>query len=115
MMRAIDDINDGGCCADDLIVNDLSQVGLNLFIYYWTRECERAINDIRIDRKSCSNLSKKLAVMNSRMTTALIRGSWRSGHMSLSHIQRRHLEYIAGVSVIKLTLLHSIYKPVAKG
>ena len=77
----------------------LSQVSLNGLMYYWTRECERAVNDIRIDRKSCANLSKKLSIMNNRLAQALVRGVWKVTQSSLTNLQKQKLQFIAGVCV----------------
>lgn len=69
-------------------------------LYYWTKECEQSISDVRIDRKSLTNFAKKISNMANRFSQILIRGSSKSSGIHVSNVQQIRMESITGVSEI---------------
>lgn len=84
---------------DDLIINFPCQVTLMGLLYYWTKECEQSISDVRIDRKSLTNFAKKISNMANRFSQILIRGSSKSSGIHVSNVQQIRMESITGMII----------------
>lgn len=95
---------DEGVHLEEIILNFAAQIGLMCFFYYWTKECERAVVDIRNDRKSLASLMKKFTGLVNRLSHMLSRGVYRPMSVVLSNTQKNRVESILGVCYIFLFL-----------
>lgn len=89
---------DGGMVLEDSVLKFPCQVALMGFFYFWTKECEKAIQDIRIDRKAFTMLSKRFLGLINRLTQLLTRGTAKSCSSPLTDVQRIRLQCIIAVS-----------------
>ncbi|XP_028415382.1 dynein heavy chain 8, axonemal-like isoform X2 [Dendronephthya gigantea] len=68
------------------------QVACLGLLYMWTRECETAIADIRMDRKALPNAVRRFWSILSRLPNILIKGSWRNVDQNLTVAAHDKLE-----------------------
>ena len=61
-------------------------------LYFWTKECEICINDIKYDRKAVSNAAKKFASTVNKLPSTLTRGAWRNIDDALLPMHKLRLE-----------------------
>ncbi|XP_066278010.1 uncharacterized protein [Branchiostoma lanceolatum] len=54
-----------------------SQVARLGLLYYWTKECELAVSELKYERKAIPNASKKFSTVINRLPTCLTRGAWK--------------------------------------
>ena len=103
MKTAIESIK-RGVSVDEIVMNNCCQVGLMTFWFYWTINSEKAVNDIRDDRKSFVNMNKKYLSITSRLIQMIYKGTWKSGSITLSQVQKLRLESIIGVMSVFFNL-----------
>ena len=73
-------------------------------LYYWTKECEQGIIDLKYDRKALNNTSKKFGTTMAKLPTALAKG-WKSMEDSMGPVYRIRLENMITVGTA-LSLLN---------
>ncbi|XP_023932047.1 dynein heavy chain 5, axonemal-like isoform X1 [Lingula anatina] len=61
-------------------------------LYYWTRECEQGVQEIKYDRKSLNNISKKFQGATSKLPAMLVRNQWRTLDEAMMPMHRLRLE-----------------------
>ena len=103
MKTAIESIK-RGVSVDEIVMNNCCQVGLMTFWFYWTINSEKAVNDIRDDRKSFVNMNKKYLSITNRLIQMIYKGTWKSGSITLSQVQNLRLESIIGVMSVFFNL-----------
>ena len=67
-------------------------------IYFWTKECEFSISDLRNDRKALQNQLRKFNANVSRLPTILYRGAWKSVEEEMTAVHKVRLEAMITVS-----------------
>ena len=98
LSTAIQRVDEGTTCMEDIVLNYPAQVALMCFFYYWTKEVERAVCEIRNDRKSMTLLTKKFTGLVNRLSHMLSRGVYRPMNVHLNNTQKLRVESILGVS-----------------
>ena len=109
MKTAIESIK-RGVSVDEIVMNNCCQVGLMTFWFYWTINSEKAVNDIRDDRKSFVNMNKKYLSITNRLIQMIYKGTWKSGSITLSQVQNLRLESIIGVMFVFSIFIYFIYQ-----
>lgn len=94
---------DEGVCLEEIVLTSPAQVGLMCFFYYWTKEVERAVSEIRNDRKSMGALTKRFTGLINRFSHMLSRGVYRPMSIHLDNTQKLRVEGILGVSIFVFT------------
>lgn len=98
LVECIENISEG-MAIEDSVVKYPCQVALMGFFNFWTKECERAIQDIRIDRKAFITLNKRFSGLINRLTQILTRGTYKSSNVSLSGVQKIRLQCVIAVCI----------------
>jgi dynein heavy chain len=47
-------------------------------LYFWTKECEIGISEIKYDRKALYGALKRYSIHTSKLSSVLTRGAWRT-------------------------------------
>ncbi|OWF37572.1 Dynein heavy chain 5, axonemal [Mizuhopecten yessoensis] len=61
-------------------------------LYYWTRECDQGIAEIKYDRKALQGTLKKYIASGSKLQTVLSRGAWRTIEEPMLPLHKARLE-----------------------
>ena len=75
----------------------MCRIGL---LYYWTKEGEQAVTDIKYDRKAIHNTIRRFGATVGKLPTCLVRGAWRNRDDQLQPVHRLRLENMITVSSI---------------
>lgn len=79
-------------------------------LYYWTKECEQGIADIRYDRRALQSTLRKYGVTMSKLCMVLAKGGWKAMDDNNVMIQRIRLESMISVSYPILNLSWNLGK-----
>ena len=72
-------------------------------LYYWTRECDQGISDIKYDRKALQATLKKYITTGTKLQTILSRGQWRNLDEPMLPLHKARIESM--ISVCSLLIL----------
>lgn len=67
-------------------------------LYYWTKECDQGIADIKYERKALQGTLKKFVAMCSRLPAVITRGAWRTIDDVMLPVHKARLESMLTVS-----------------
>ena len=67
-------------------------------LYYWTKECEQGVADLRYDRKALANTSKKYGQTCNKLPLIMAKGSWKSVDETMTVVHKIRLENLITVS-----------------
>jgi dynein heavy chain len=67
-------------------------------LYLWSRECQQAVIDLRVDRKALVAASRRFMAYTSRLPTLLNKGNWKLVDVSLQPALRARAENMITVS-----------------
>ena len=68
-------------------------------LYYWTKECEQGIAELRYDRKALHATSKRFGTNCARIPTVVARGSWKTIDEPMLPVHKLRLEGVMSVSM----------------
>ena len=94
---------------DFIVLQYPSQVCCLGLLYYWTRECEYAVADIKNDRKALQNLSKKFSAVMTRLPTILYRGAWKTIDAPMLPVHKLRLENMITVGWFHVHKIHNMF------
>nr|CAB3238692.1 dynein heavy chain 8, axonemal-like [Phallusia mammillata] len=89
--KVVEDI-DNNAPIEELAYRYPGQVTRLGLLHYWTKECENAIGELKWDRKSVQNTSKKFANVVSRLPAVLNRSTWKGIEEPVLPIHKLRLE-----------------------
>lgn len=108
LIETCEDALNEGSCADWAykFPVQVCKAGLH---YLWTLCCEKSINEMKLDRKSLANGSKKFASIVSKIPSTLARGYWRNfGNEPIRVVQRRRLEALCSQALFLKDMFEEI-------
>ena len=76
-----------------------AQVCRMAMLFYWTRECDAGITEIKVERKALQATLKKYSVTMSKMTTVLTRSQWRNSEEAMLPVHKNRLECMITVNI----------------
>ena len=68
-------------------------------LFYWTKECEQGVAEIKYDRKALNNTSKKFGSVINKLPVLLMRGTWKNVDETMTPIHKIRLERMVTVSI----------------
>jgi hypothetical protein len=73
-------------------------------LYFWTKECEIGISEIKYDRKALYGALKRYSIHTSKLSSVLTRGAWRTIEEPMLPVHKSRLELMIAVSICVLNL-----------
>jgi dynein heavy chain len=71
-------------------------------LYFWTKECEIGISEIKYDRKALYGALKRYSIHTSKLSSVLMRGAWRTIEEPMLPVHKSRLELMIAVSICVL-------------
>ena len=71
-------------------------------LYFWTKESEVGISEIKYDRKALYGALKRYSIHTSKLTSVLTRGAWRTIEEPMLPVHKARLECMIAVSGISV-------------
>ncbi|RDD45872.1 Dynein heavy chain 5, axonemal [Trichoplax sp. H2] len=78
--------------------------------YYWTKECEQGITEIRTERKSLSNTSRRFWSFLSKTTVTISRVNWKHVDEPVTNVHRLRLETLLAHGLYMRDVLDDLAK-----
>jgi len=78
-------------------------------LYYWTKECESGITELRYERRAIQNTKARFQANIAKIPTALARNSFRNLEEQMMPLHRLRLETLFTVSWFSYLLTFPTY------
>ncbi|XP_052089132.1 uncharacterized protein LOC127725852 isoform X10 [Mytilus californianus] len=77
-------------------------------LYFWTKECEIGISEIKYDRKALHGALKRYSIHTSKLTSVLMRGAWRTIEEPMLPVHKSRLECMVAQSLYLRDVLENM-------
>ncbi|XP_052708586.1 uncharacterized protein LOC128183562 isoform X10 [Crassostrea angulata] len=107
-INIIQDCNNG-VMMDEWAYKYPAQVCRIGMLYYWTRECDQGIGELKYDRKALQqNTLKKYQASTAKLTTVLTKGAWRTLEEPMLPLHKARLESMIAQSLYLRDILENM-------
>ncbi|KAJ8314952.1 hypothetical protein KUTeg_007102 [Tegillarca granosa] len=106
-VNVIQDCNNG-VAIDEWASKYPAQVCKMGMLYYWTKECDQGITEIKYDRKALQGTLKKYGTAVAKLPTVLTRGAWRTLEEPMLPLHKTRLECMIAQSLYLRDILENM-------
>ncbi|XP_074662754.1 uncharacterized protein LOC141915202 [Tubulanus polymorphus] len=105
--EVMQDVNKG-VSMEELVLKYPTQICRFGMLFYWTKECEVGVQEIKYDRKALHNLGKKFSTNMGKLNSVLSRGYAKTAEEPFTAVHRLRLENLITYSIYLRDVLDSM-------